>query len=44
MVDSTAQIYIPVAEQKGITLEILNIDKELNGFVDIDMLKQSSEI
>ena len=39
IVDSTAQIYIPVAEQKGITLEILNIDKELNGFVDIDMLK-----
>jgi len=39
IVDSTAQIYVPVAEQKGITLEILNIDKELNGFVDIDMLK-----
>lgn len=39
IVDSTAQIYIPVAEQKGITLEIVNIDKELNGFVDIDMLK-----
>ena len=39
IIDSTAQIYLPVAEQKGITLEIKNMDKELQGFVDIDMLK-----
>jgi len=39
IIDSTAQIYLPVAKQKGITLEIKNMDKELQGFVDIDMLK-----
>ena len=39
LVSSTAEIYIPMATQKGLTIQLQNMDKELSGFVDIDMIK-----
>ena len=39
LVSSTAEIYIPMATQKGLTIQLQNMDKELFGFVDIDMIK-----
>lgn len=39
IVSSTAEIFIPMATQKGVSLSIQGMDKELMGFVDIDMLK-----
>ena len=39
LVSSTAEIYIPMATQKGLTIQLQDMDKELSGFVDIDMIK-----
>lgn len=39
IIDSTAEIYIPMAAQKNITILPKDMDKELMGVVDIDMLK-----
>ena len=39
LVSSTAEIYIPMAAQKGLTIQLQDMDKELSGFVDIDMIK-----
>ena len=39
LVSSTAEIYIPMATQKGVSLQLINVDKELVGSVDIDMIK-----
>lgn len=39
IIDSTVEIYIPMAAQKGITIIPQGLDKEMNGMVDIDMLK-----
>lgn len=39
LVFSTAEIYIPMASQKGITLRLLDTEEELVGSVDIDMIK-----
>lgn len=39
IIDSTAEIFVPMAAQKGITISVQNMDSELMGVVDIDMLK-----
>lgn len=39
IIDSTAEIYKPMATQKGISLITSNLQNELMGLVDIDMLK-----
>lgn len=39
IIDSTAEMYIPMAAQKGVKIILENLDKELVGLVDIDMLK-----
>lgn len=39
IINSTVEMYIPVAGQKSITISTLDMDKELMGDVDIDMLK-----
>lgn len=39
IIDSTVEIYIPMAAQKNISLILENMDYELVGLVDIDMLK-----
>lgn len=39
IIDSTAEIFVPMATQKGITISVQNMDNELMGVVDIDMLK-----
>ena len=39
IVSSTADIFIPMAAQKGISIVIDGLDKELMGSVDIDMVK-----
>lgn len=39
IIDSTAEIYMPMAQQKKVTIIMQGLDKELTGFVDIDMLK-----
>lgn len=39
IIDSTAEIYMPMAQQKKVTIAMQGLDKELTGFVDIDMLK-----
>lgn len=39
LVSSTAEIYIPMASQKGVELKLIGLDKELLGSVDIDMIK-----
>lgn len=39
IIDSTAEIYMPMAQQKKVTIIMQDLDKELTGFVDIDMLK-----
>lgn len=39
IIHSTAEIFIPMAAQKGISISIQNMDNELMGVVDIDMLK-----
>ncbi|WP_106827902.1 hybrid sensor histidine kinase/response regulator [Parabacteroides pacaensis] len=39
IIDSTVEIYIPMAAQKGITIVPQDLNKELNGMIDIDMLK-----
>ena len=39
IIDSTAEMYVPMAAQKGVKIILENLDKELVGLVDIDMLK-----
>lgn len=39
LVSSTAEMYIPMAAQKGISIRLLDVEKELVGSVDIDMIK-----
>lgn len=39
VVSSTGEMYIPMASQKGVSLKFLNLDKELIGSIDIDMIK-----
>lgn len=39
IIDSTVEIYLPMAAQKNISILLENMDKELTGLVDIDMLK-----
>lgn len=39
IINSTAEIFIPMAAQKGISISIQNMDNEMMGVVDIDMLK-----
>lgn len=39
IIDSTAEIYIPIAKQKGVSIVLNELDHELMGSVDIDMLK-----
>jgi len=39
IISSTVEMYVPITEQKGITLIQENTDKRLNGSVDIEMLK-----
>lgn len=39
VISSTAEIYYPMAEQKGITIHLSDMDKELIGSIDIDMIK-----
>ncbi|MEG1749526.1 MAG: HAMP domain-containing sensor histidine kinase, partial [Tannerellaceae bacterium] len=36
---STAEIYMPMASQKGLTISLDNMNKELTATVDIEMLK-----
>ena len=42
IIDSTAEMYVPMAAQKGVKIILENLDKELVGLVDIDMLKTLS--
>ena len=39
IVNSTAEIFIPMATQKGISIMLEGLDKELMGSTDIDMVK-----
>ncbi|WP_298549497.1 hybrid sensor histidine kinase/response regulator [uncultured Parabacteroides sp.] len=39
IVNSTAEIFIPMATQKGISIALEGLDKELMGSIDIDMVK-----
>lgn len=39
IIDSTAEIYIPIAKQKDVSIVLDGLDHELMGSVDIDMLK-----
>ena len=39
IVNSTAEIFIPMATQKGISITLEGLDKELMGATDIDMVK-----
>lgn len=39
IVNSTAEIFIPMATQKGISITLEGLDKELMGSTDIDMVK-----
>lgn len=39
IIDSTAEIYIPIAKQKEVSIVLDGLDHELMGSVDIDMLK-----
>ena len=39
IIDSTAEMYVPMAAQKDVKIILENLDKELVGLVDIDMLK-----
>lgn len=39
IIDSTAEIYVPIAKQKEVSIVLDGLDQELMGSVDIDMLK-----
>lgn len=39
VISSTAEIYFPMAAQKGVTIHLVDMDKELTGSIDIDMIK-----
>lgn len=39
IIDSTAEMYVPIAAQKGVRIIQKELNKELLGFVDIDMIK-----
>lgn len=39
VISSTAEMYIPMASQKGVSIRLLDLDKELVGSIDIDMIK-----